>query len=113
MTTLTTDQLKQIQQQNGEYVLINTLSDEHFPETQIPGSINIPQSDPDFVQRAEKAAGGKDKTVVVYCANEQCDSSPTAAKKLDEAGFSKVFDYEAGAKGWEQSGEKLEGSKAC
>lgn len=39
---------------------------------------------------------------------QQCDSSTKAAKRLDAAGFESVYDFEAGAKGWQEAGEKLE-----
>ena len=107
MRTLTTEQLREMQQRNEDFLLINTLDEKYFSQTQIPGSINIPQSRDDFVQQVEQQAGAKDTKIIVYCAKESCDSSPTAAKKLEEAGFSQVFDFEAGAEGWRQAGEKL------
>ena len=107
MQPLTVEQLKEMQTRNEDFLLINTLDEKNFPTTRIPGSINIPQSQDDFVQRVEQVAGGKDKKIVVYCASESCTSSPTAAKKLEEAGFSNVLDFEAGAQGWQEAGEKL------
>jgi len=107
MNSLTAEQLKQMKDRDEDIVLINTLAEEHFQKTRIPGSINIPQSNDDFVERVEQVVGGKDRKVVVYCASEECESSPTAAKKLDEAGFSNVLDFEAGAEGWKQAGQEL------
>jgi rhodanese-related sulfurtransferase len=40
----------------------------------------------------------KNKKLVVYCANRQCDSSEKATKKLEEAGFTSVLTYRAGQK---------------
>jgi len=108
MKTVTAEQLKNMQQQDEDFLLINTLDEEQFSETRIPGSINIPQKRDDFVQRVEEQAGGKQKKIVVYCASKQCDSSPTAAKKLEEAGFTDVLDFEAGARGWQEAGEPLQ-----
>lgn len=107
MNTVTADTLNQMQQQNGDFLLINTLDEEHFPQTRIPGSINIPQSSDDFVSRVEQEAGSKDKEIIVYCASTQCQSSHKAAQKLEQAGFSNVSDFEAGAEGWQQAGMKL------
>jgi len=107
MNTLTAEELKQMQDRNEDFLLVNTLDEKAFADTQIPGAVNIPQSRDGFVQRVEQESGGKDKKIVVYCASEACDSSPTAAKKLEEAGFSNVFDFEAGAKGWEEAGQPL------
>ena len=108
MQPLSADQLKEMMEQNQDFLLINTLDEDHFAETRIPDSTNIPQSQDDFVERVEQQAGSKDKKVVVYCASEQCDSSTKAAKKLEAAGFANVYDFEAGSKGWQEAGEKLE-----
>jgi rhodanese-related sulfurtransferase len=107
MNTLTVDSLKQMQDQNQDFLLINTLDEENFPSTRIPGSVNIPQASDEFVERVEREAGSKEKKIVVYCASEECQSSTKAAQKLETAGFSNVFDFEAGAKGWQEAGQKL------
>ena len=107
MNSMTTAQLKAMKERHEDFLLVNTLDEEHFPQTRIPDSINIPQSADDFVSRVEQEAGSKNRMIVVYCANKECSSSPTAAKKLEEVGFSHVFDFEAGAEGWQQAGEKL------
>lgn len=107
MNTLSAEQLQDLQDQNEDFLLINTLDREHFADTRIPGSVNIPQSQPDFVQNVEQKAGGKDDPLVVYCAGKECNSSSEAAKKLEAAGFTKVFDFEAGAEGWKQAGRNL------
>ena len=107
MNTLTAKQLKEMLDRKEDFLLINTLDEKDFAKTRIPGSINIPQSKENFVQRVEEEAGQKDRTIVVYCASEQCESSPKGAKKLEDAGFSNVFDFEAGAEGWRQAGQGL------
>ena len=107
MKALTTEELREMQRQDYPPIIINTLSPEDFKHTHIPESINIPQTADDFVEQAEQAAGGKDQPVVVYCASKQCDSSPKAAKKLEDAGFQQVYDYEGGAKAWQDAGEVL------
>jgi rhodanese-related sulfurtransferase len=107
MNTLNAKQVKQLRDEDEDFLLINTLDEEQFPKTKIPGSINIPQSHADFVDRVEREAGDKDKTIVVYCASVDCSSSPQAALKLEGAGFTNVYDFEAGAKGWAEAGEQL------
>jgi rhodanese-related sulfurtransferase len=107
VNTLTAETLKQMQDQNEDFVLVNTLDEEHFAATHIPGSVNVPLSGDNFIDRVEQEAGSKEKKVVVYCASEQCQSSTKAAQALEAAGFSNVFDFEAGAEGWQQAGQKL------
>ncbi|MCG5516796.1 MULTISPECIES: rhodanese-like domain-containing protein [unclassified Ectothiorhodospira] len=45
-----------------------------------------------------RVAGGKDRKIVVYCANFDCDASRKAAAKLDNTGFTDVLDYEGGTR---------------
>lgn len=103
MKTIDTSQLKEMKQRNGGLVLVNVLPKEQFDKEHIPDSQNVPVAAEDFEQQIGQLAGGKDEPVVVYCASEECDASPTAAKKLDAEGFTAVYDYEAGMRGWKQA----------
>ena len=80
MKTLTFEQFEDLRAQNQDLLLINTLDEEHFAKTKIPGSKNIPQSADNFVQQVAETAGSKERTIVVYCASEQCNSSTEAGK---------------------------------
>jgi len=95
---------QQLEEMNGsgdrDFVLINVLPREHFNKGHIRTSINVPHEQDDFEDTVAKVAGSKDRDVVVYCANFDCDASPKAAKKLDKAGFTHVYDYEGGTKDW-------------
>jgi rhodanese-related sulfurtransferase len=103
MTPITAEQLQSMQDRNRDLILINTLSADDFEATKIPGAINIPQDEEGFVDQVERRAGGRDKTLVVYCASPECESSSQAARKLEKAGFEKVFDFEGGFQAWQQS----------
>lgn len=94
---------KMNEQQKEDFVLINVLPRDAFRKAHIRTSINIPHENDDFVDRVELVAGGKDRKIVVYCANEDCDASPKAASKLDEAGFQRVYDYEGGTRDWHRN----------
>jgi rhodanese-related sulfurtransferase len=113
MQTLTTSQLKEVWNRQADVPVINVLPHEAYEKAHIAGTSNIPGDDEDFIERVEQAAGGKEQPVVVYCASEQCDASPNAAKRLEEAGFTHVYDYEGGTKAWEQAGEPVEGAQAA
>ncbi len=106
MKEITTQELKQMRSEGQDFVLINTLDPEHFQETHIPDSVNVPQSEPGFADRVLELIGTKDRQVVVYCASRECDSSEQAADKLEQAGFN-VVDYAGGAAEWQQAGERL------
>lgn len=108
MKAIDAAEVKRMMVREPHPTLINTLSEESFEQTHIPGAINIPQEHDDFVQRVEQTAGGRDQPVIVYCASQDCDSSTEGAQKLENAGFAQVYDFEAGAKGWQEAGEELE-----
>jgi rhodanese-related sulfurtransferase len=91
---------KMNEEKKEDFVLINVLSPEAFRKAHIRTSINVPHEDDDFETEVEKVAGGKDRKIVVYCASKDCDASPRAARKLDEAGFERVYDYEGGTRDW-------------
>ena len=112
MQTISRDQLKQWKDQGEDFELINVLGEDSFRTAHIPGSDNIPLGAENFEQEVEQKAGGKDKPIVVYCANHECTASPSAAKKLEEAGFSRVYDYEGGVKDWQAGGNEIQGSMA-
>jgi rhodanese-related sulfurtransferase len=103
MPAIDTPELESLFERNEDFLLINTLPREHFNKTKLPRAVNIPQDEPSFVQQVEKRAGAKDKKIVVYCANIDCDSSTQAAEKLDDAGFTNVYDYRGGAKAWQDN----------
>ena len=101
MKPITRDELKRMNETRHEdFVLINVLPRDAFEKKHIRTSINIPVESNDFEKRVEAVAGGKDRKIVVYCANFDCDASPKAARKLEAAGFSQVYDYEGGTEDW-------------
>ena len=109
MKTLTTEQLAERGEAMDDFVLINVLPPKYFKEKHIPHSINVPLEDDKFTELVEKVAGRKDRKVVVYCANFGCDVSEKAAKELEQADFSNIFDYEGGTEEWfeKQSNQKV------
>ena len=101
MKSISRQQLETMNEEAKEdFVLANVLSPDAFNKQHIRSSINVPHEDPDFTEVMEKVAGGKSRKIVVYCASFDCDASEKAARKLDEAGFRNVLDYEGGTKDW-------------
>jgi len=101
MKKISRDELKRMnEQQHEDFALINVLPREAFNKRHIRTSINIPVERDDFVELVEAVNGGKKRKVVVYCANFDCDASPNAARKLEQAGFENIYDYEGGTEDW-------------
>jgi rhodanese-related sulfurtransferase len=113
MKTVDANGLKTLLDGNEDVLLVNTLKAESFEKTRIPGAVNIPLENEDFVARVEQQAGGKDKPVVVYCASQECNSSEKAAEKLENAGFTAVTDFAGGFKAWQENSESVSECHSC
>lgn len=101
MKAITRDDLKRMNEtEHEDFVLINVLPRDAFNDKHIRTSINVPVDDDDFEEVVEKVVASKQRKVVVYCASFDCDASPKAAEKLENAGFTAVYDYEGGTKDW-------------
>lgn len=111
MKTISTEQTEAMLEARGATV-INVLPVEEFEKAHIPDTHNIPVADDDFVDRVLELVGDEDEPVVVYCAGPECDASPKAAKALEDAGFTRVFDFEGGMKDWLGAGNEIERAAA-
>ena len=94
-------------QTNERPVVINALKQEAYAAKRIPGSINVPAGNAGWV---ENIIPDKEQDIVVYCANAECNASPTLAENLIEKGYTRVWDFEEGLAGWEEAGYKLVGN---
>jgi len=106
MPKITTAELKAMMEDGSDPLLINTSPPDLYGESRIPGSISVPLETDDFTERVMEKSEGHEK-VVLYCARPKCSSSTEAAKKLNEAGMSHIYDYSGGAAAWTKSGERL------
>lgn len=108
METIGRQQVQRKLYGDPEIVLIETLPEEAFEEFHLPGAVNVPVADEDFDAKVARLVPDKQTPVIVYCQNEDCEASPEAAKRLDELGYEKVYDYEAGKDDWEAAGNPIE-----
>jgi rhodanese-related sulfurtransferase len=102
-------ELKDLIDAHGDFLLLNVLSSTAFSDKHIPGSINVPVNDSDFVNRVSTLARGRDRKIVVYCGSKECGASHMAADMLTKAGFANVLRYEGGLADWEKAGLPVEG----
>jgi len=108
MNALRAKELNQKLESDQDVLVVNVLGDEAFAKEHIPGSHHVDNERDDFVAEVTNLAGRKDRPIVVYCASKDCPASPTAAKKLDEAGFANVYDFEGGMAEWKLAGFDVE-----
>jgi rhodanese-related sulfurtransferase len=102
--TITKDELKQ-KLENNEVTVIEVLDTEKYNEYHIKGAINIPLKK---IATEANQRFSKDDQLVVYCSDYDCTASPSAAKKLEDTGFTNVYDYEGGKKEWKEAGYPIE-----
>jgi len=107
MKPLTTSQLSAWKHANKDFLLLNVLDRPAFEKRHIPGSQNVPVNSSGFETATEKLAGSKQKPVVVYCADSECNASSKAAAKLDAAGFDEVYEFDGGMKAWNDASQPV------
>jgi rhodanese-related sulfurtransferase len=86
--------------------LVMTLPEAEFNLKHIPGSIRCyaPSEAPAVLQPEDD--------IVVYCSCPECPASATAARLLEQHGFTNVLHYRGGIVDWEEGGYPLEGAWA-
>ena len=108
MEPITRDELRRMMQHEPDLTLVETLGEEQYNEFHLPGAVNIPAADARFADKFAAAVPDKAKPVVVYCYDLDCTASPKAARKLDDLGYVRVYDYEAGKMDWKEAGLPIE-----
>lgn len=106
--------------QDPDVVVIDGRVRPDFEGGAIPGAINVPYTEaadrlgelgcePDF--EGFICEGDAVKTVALYCNGPWCGQSPTAARRMIEAGFpaEKIHYYRAGMQGWRMLGLTVTG----
>jgi rhodanese-related sulfurtransferase len=104
------DELWRKIQAGDEFVLVDALAPIAFARTRLPGAVNLTT---DWVDsRAERWIPDRTTEVVVYCSDEDCDSSVVVARRLLARGYANVRHYAGGKRDWIEAGLPLEGSGA-
>lgn len=107
--TISRDELKQMIDENKDFQLVETLPAKYYKKFHLPGAKNV-EFNEDFDDAIAEAAPDKSKTTVVYCMDAECDASPKAAKRMEELGYTDVYDYEEGKMDWQDAGLAVEKS---
>jgi len=99
--------LKDLRREEPGLLVVDVLDEGAFRDGHIPGAVNVPMGGEDFPARVEPVAGGRERPIVVYCADEACDASERAAEALEAAGFSRIYDFAAGLAEWREAHQPL------
>ena len=108
MKTIKAEELKKKIDDGDDFILIDVLSAESYEGRHLPKAINITVDN--IEKSSETELTDKNKEIVVYCASATCQASPSAAKKLEELGYTNVVDFEDGLAGWQDAGFEFESS---
>ena len=100
MQKISRERVQSLMQRNAS--IVEVLPEQSFRKAHLPGAINVP-FDSAFDERVQSAVLDKNAPVIVYCASNECQLSPQAAKHLDRLGYTQVFNYEAGKADWEKA----------
>ena len=100
------EELKARMDRGDDIVLVEALSRRHYEMSHLPGAISLPY---EFVDDAEKVLPDKRAEIIVYCMNEECESSREEARELEEMGYANVLHYAGGKQAWIRAGLPVEG----
>jgi rhodanese-related sulfurtransferase len=96
---------------NGQALFIDARPANEYDELHIPKALNITPFMMD-IRGAEAVAGiAKEREIVVYCAQANCDLARQMAEKLQALGFSRVMAFMGGFRAWDEAGYPADTSK--
>lgn len=118
ITTMEAQELKTLIEQTDSYnnpdecpfVVVNVLGKKLFGDCRIAGSINAPLDELYLIgQEWEQKNWHTNKTVIIYCALDECDASEKAYYLLSGMGFQHLIAYEGGILEWFKLGYPTDG----
>ena len=101
------DELWQLIQSDEPLVLIDALAPMSYAHSHLPGAVNITPAQVDDLAPRRIPDLGAD--VIVYCANESCESSVEVAERLLDLGYRRVRHYAGGKNDWIAAGLPVDG----
>lgn len=93
--TISREEFKQ-KLDSGEYILIDVRTESENLQKNIPESMIIDISQPDFAQKILSL--DKDKKYLIYCASG--NRSSYALSFMEQSGFQEVYELEGGIMNW-------------
>ena len=100
------EDLKSLIDSGKKHTIVEALPKQYYEAEHLPGAINIPHDTVPVT--VSSLIPDKSEPVIVYCANTECRNSHTTAEAMRELGYSLVYEYPEGKKGWKEAGLPLE-----
>ncbi|MBD2105135.1 rhodanese-like domain-containing protein [Leptolyngbya sp. FACHB-261] len=105
-TKITRQELKAKLDAGKALNLVEALPASYYQEKHLPGALNLPLNQIEAL--ASTLLPDKSAEVIVYCADDVCQNSSTAAKRLEALGYTNVRDYHEGKQDWVKAGLSTE-----
>lgn len=101
-----TQDLQKWYKQKKPFVILDARSKPYFDGNVLPNAKWLPYD----VNEAAlvNAIPSKDSVVVVYCAGPGCPASDWLAARLENMGYTNVYEYPEGITGWTKNGNPTE-----
>ena len=112
MKTISRQQARELVDNRDDLTVVEVLGEDQFNRFHLPGAHNVPLGD-SFAENIRKVAPEPGAPVLLYCRDAECDASPKAAKTMEQMGYTRVFDYEAGKADWKEAGLPIEEPSAA
>jgi rhodanese-related sulfurtransferase len=100
--TIDADQLKSWYDHNKEMTVLDARTSPYFDGTLLPNAKWLPGDSSDKAITA--ALPSKEALIVVYCAGVGCPASGWLYDRLEKLGYTNVFEFHDGLKGWMKKG---------
>jgi rhodanese-related sulfurtransferase len=107
MKTISRNQARELIDNRDDLTVVEVLGEEYFNKFHLPGAHHVPL-DESFAENIQAVAPDPSRPVLVYCLDTECDAAPRAARKMEQLGYTRVFDYEAGKADWKEAGLPIE-----
>ena len=101
---ITRDQLATLLGGPNAPVVIDVLNEDDYSCGHIRGAVNACVYNVTFLDDVAKLVSDRDRSVVVYGSSRRDHSAPTAAGKLEAAGYTRVAAYRGGIEEWRAGG---------
>lgn len=102
-------ELRQWMDQKKEFILVDTLPDQHFEKRHLPGAQNACVFQVTFPEQIAAIVRDRDRNIVVYGSSALSYDAATASEKLLRLGYRNVFALTGGIADWRKAGFPLEG----
>lgn len=103
---ITREELEALLDARPDVAVVEALPPGDYERGHLPGAINIPHDRID--EHAPTMLPEKGAEIVTYCANEPCQNSRIAARRLTHLVYTNVREYPGGKQDWIEAGLSVE-----